>query len=112
VIKDRRLAAKEKRVEETYGLTPEKYDALYAAQGGRCFICQRATGTGKVRLSVDHDHSCCPDSKSCGACVRGLLCRPCNRDVLGHLRDEVAAFKRAIDYLSDPPAKRVLQWKS
>ncbi|MGH7867573.1 MAG: endonuclease domain-containing protein, partial [Candidatus Dormibacteraceae bacterium] len=36
------------------------------------------------------------------------LCKPCNRDVLGHLRDDPAALQRAIDYLTNPPARAVL----
>jgi hypothetical protein len=111
VIKDRRLAAKEKRVEETYGITPEQYDALYWAQDMQCYICQRATGTGRKRLSVDHDHACCNGPISCGRCVRGLLCSPCNK-LLGHLRDQLDAAWRITDYLTNPPAKQVLQWKS
>jgi hypothetical protein len=35
-------------------------------------------------LHVDHDHNCCPyeegkrDGKTCGKCVRGILCKRCN----------------------------------
>lgn len=83
----------------TYGITAEEYDAIYQAQGGKCAICQRATGASK-RLSVDHDHKTGE--------VRGLCCTPCNRDVLGHLRDEVEAFRRCIRYLTDPPARAVI----
>lgn len=65
-----------------YNLTAEAYDALLAAQGGVCAICgqcETATRLGRVLpLSVDHDHACCPSSRSCGRCVRGLLCRSCN----------------------------------
>lgn len=85
-------------VAKTYGLSGEQYDRLYEEQGGRCYICQRANGRSK-RLAVDHDHAT-------GA-VRGLLCKMCNRDVLGHLRDSTDALKRAIDYLENPPAVRL-----
>ena len=98
--------AHQKRVGETFGLKPGQYAQLLAAQGGVCYICHRKPVS--KRLACDHDHSCCPGPTSCGKCVRGLLCRACNRDVLGHLRDDVEALRRAIAYLEDPPAKRVL----
>jgi hypothetical protein len=50
------------------------YDALLAKQGGTCAIC----GKQARRLVVDHDHGCCRGSKTCGSCVRGLLCFSCN----------------------------------
>jgi hypothetical protein len=68
-------------------------------QGGRCYICRRATGARK-RLAVDHDHTTGE--------VRGLLCSTCNFKVIGHLREEVAAFERCIEYLTNPPARQVL----
>lgn len=100
------MAAHGRWILQTYGITSEQYWALYGAQGGLCAICQRArgkgpdgTGRGKM-LSVDHDHKTGE--------VRGLLCGPCNRDVLGHLRDDPAALRRAADYVENPPARRVL----
>jgi len=108
VLADRRAKARAAHVEKTYSISEEQYQAIYKAQGGRCFICQRATGTGRKRLSVDHSHACCPGPVSCGTCVRGLLCKSCNRDVLGHARDEIEFFERAIEYLKNPPAKSVL----
>ena len=102
-----RKTAHGKYVLATYGITEDQYWAIYEVQGGRCYGCRRASGRSK-RLAVDHDHACCPELPACGKCVRGLLCAHCNRDVLGHLRDEIAAFYRFIEYLTDPPARRVL----
>lgn len=91
---------------KTYGLTIEEYWAIYEAQGGVCYICRRAKGRGPdgsgrgKRLAVDHDHKTGE--------VRGLLCGPCNKGVLGHLRDSVEALSRAVAYVTDPPARSVL----
>lgn len=98
----RKTAARDKRIEDTYGLTPADYEAILAYQEGTCAICQRASGKTR-RLSVDHDHSCCKGTTSKGCCVRGLLCRPCNR-LLGHLRDDPKALIRAADYLTNWPS--------
>lgn len=97
--------AKETRIERVYSITPEEYDALYAAQGGRCAICQRSTGKAR-RLAVDHDHACCNGPVSCGLCVRGLLCKFCNSYLIG--RYGIQALLRAARYLLDPPAPKVL----
>lgn len=86
-------------IEATYGITEDQYADILAVQDGRCYICQRATGARR-RLAVDHDHV--------SGEVRGLLCKPCNRDVLGHLRDSTDALFRAIEYLINPPARKVL----
>jgi hypothetical protein len=96
-------------VQKTYGLGEHDYSHLYEAQNGVCFICQRANGATR-KLSVDHDHKCCSGPVSCGACVRGLLCRPCN-DLLGHCRDDWRMLARAIRYLQDPPAPAILAAK-
>lgn len=109
--RDRRLKSKIRHVENTYGLTAEQYDALYAFQGGRCALCQVATGAGKKRLAVDHDHHQAmldghnPD-KGCPKCVRGLVCSVCN-DVLAHARSMPAYFARGAAYLEVWPMKRL-----
>lgn len=84
----------ERRVQRVYGLKPGQYGEIYLHQGGKCAICQRATGESR-RLSVDHDHG--------SGFTRGLLCRPCN-DVLGLARDDPQFFYRAAAYLMHPPA--------
>lgn len=76
-----------------YGVTIEQY-ALALAAG--CEIC----GDIVDKLHVDHDHTCCPAERyrTCGDCVRGFLCGPCNR-ALGMLRDDPAIIRKAIAYL-------------
>lgn len=96
---ERRSRSHAKRIEEVYGITAEEYAAIYDFQGGRCFICQRATGARK-KLSVDHCHAT--------GYTRGLLCLPCNRNILGHARDDIAFFERCIEYLKNPPAEAVI----
>ena len=80
-----------------FGITLAEYEALLQKQGGRCAIC--GTKPNGERLAVDHDHACCPGKRSCGKCVRGLLCGHCNRG-LGHFNDREALLARALAYLS------------
>ncbi len=85
------------RLVRSYGITVEQFDALLGEQGGGCAICQRPPRT--VNLHVDHDHACCPTrKKSCGKCVRGLLCEDCNR-AIGMLNDDPDILMRAVGYL-------------
>lgn len=95
-------AAWEKRMIATYGINAEEYRLILAYQQGKCYICQRSTGARK-RLSVDHDHVT--------GHVRGLLCGPCNRDVVGHLRDDPEAFYRGYKYLLEPPAIKMIGYR-
>lgn len=79
-----------------YSLMPEQFAALLVAQDGRCAVC-RAPGD----LHVDHDHGCCPESlRSCGKCVRGLLCSNCNNG-LGRFGDDPDRLDKAAAYLRD-----------
>jgi hypothetical protein len=110
VTAQRALARRLSYVAVQYNLTPEQYQALLDAcprhpKTGKpvCMGCQR-----NQPRCVDHDHRCCPGKVSCGKCVRGLLCNPCNKGVLGHLRDDVEALYRLADYVNNPPAQAVL----
>lgn len=105
--KTRATADRDRHIRNTYGIEPSDYEALYEAQDGKCYVCRRATGKSKS-LAVDHDHSCCPGRKSCGKCIRALLCSPCNVRVLGHLRDDVDALRRAIEVIERHPAQSIL----
>ena len=89
---------------EKYGVTPIEYRALYRAQGGRCFICRRATGASK-RLGVDHNHM--TGDVRVLLCTGSLNANTCNRLIAIYNRDSLL---RAVEVLSDPPpAQRVLQ---
>ncbi len=89
-------------IRREYGLTREEYLALYRAQGGRCYVCRRATGKTR-RLGVDHDHLTGE--------VRGLVCtgsltaKTCNRLIAIFTR---AQLLRAVAMLSDPPPARAV----
>jgi len=80
-----------------YNFTMEKYSILEKSQNGVCKICGEAEKY-KKRLSIDHDHSCCPGYGSCGKCIRGLLCSNCNR-ILGQVNDDKVLLQKMIDYL-------------
>ena len=79
-----------------FGIDKEMYEQLLAAQGGVCAICGDPPN-GRL-LSIDHDHSCCPSGKTCGACVRGILCHACNTGV-GQFKDDPQRLEKAIAYL-------------
>lgn len=106
----RREASRKANLKARHRMTVEQYDELLAFQGGVCYLCRRAKGL-KRSLAVDHDHALAreacdhPDDESCQNCWRGLLCSRCN-NFLGHARDDVMYFWRALDYLKKSPARR------
>lgn len=74
-------------------LTEGAYEALMAEHDGLCHVCLAAPA-----VVIDHDHACCPRESSCGECVRGVLCHPCNKG-LGFFRDDLRRLRAAVDYL-------------
>lgn len=93
-----RLISRYSHIKATYNLSREQYDELFLAQGESCAICDSTVSSG-LGWHVDHDHSCCSGTKSCGKCVRGILCHHCNM-VLGHAKDSESILRRASDYLA------------
>lgn len=84
-----------------YGLSIEDYNAMLAAQEGRCAVCRLAGLTekpdlcaaeGKKGLCVDHDHTTNR--------VRGLLCWRHNF-AIGHCHDSIIELQAVIDYLKN-----------
>lgn len=61
------------RAAAEHGTTIKALLAMTGFETPRCCACGSTE-----RLHIDHDHRCCPSMKSCGNCVRGWLCSPCN----------------------------------
>lgn len=91
--------AKDNQLRIKFGLSQEKYDQMLEAQNGVCFLCEGVNENGRA-LAVDHDHSCCPGLKSCGNCVRWLLCSSCNFG-LGNFNDDPKLLRKAAEALED-----------
>lgn len=85
-------------VHRTYNITQDRYEQMLSDQGGTCAACPTTPEDLGCSLFIDHDHSCCPGARSCGQCVRGLLCNACN-STLGYAKDDVERLSRLIDYL-------------
>jgi len=82
-----------------YGITKPDFEALVASQDSRCAICKGKFWDEVSSPHIDHDHTCCNEQmRSCGKCIRGLLCRGCNQ-VLGCAKDDIETLKAAIKYL-------------
>lgn len=74
-----------------YGLSTERITAMLA---GGC--AAKDIGDCAGELQIDHNHQCCDEPrKSCGKCVRGVLCRKHNT-ALGHIELDPAFTAWAI----------------
>jgi len=79
--------AKERLRKHHYGMEYGEYDKMFAAQSGKCYLCNR-----KTKLEVDHCHKT--------GCVRKLLCRRCNLFV-GWIESNMNLLDSAIRYIND-----------
>lgn len=85
----------------SYGLTQEQFDQLVEAQAHACGMCHEPFEERQL-IHVDHDHECCRGkNRSCGECIRGLLCHTCNI-ALGHIERRYAMARA---YLDSPPVR-------
>jgi hypothetical protein len=67
--RDRNYSPEQKRrwsLATRYGITPQRFDEMLAAQHGLCAIC----GKEPARACIDHDHAT--------GRVRAILCHRCN----------------------------------
>jgi hypothetical protein len=81
----------------SHGLLPSEKSAALKRIGWKCEVCAEPF-VDIADAKVDHDHACCPGKQSCGQCIRGFLCGPCN-SALGHARDSPATLRALADYL-------------
>ncbi len=85
-------------IKSRYGMTRAQFEQRLTEQGSACAVC-RAEFTPDSPAQVDHDHSCCDLKKrSCGGCIRGLVCRTCNLG-LSYFRDSPTLLRDAAAYL-------------
>lgn len=82
------------KLRRIYGIEPEDYYNLLAAQGGGCAICGTKMPKNKRTevFSIDHCHQT--------GVVRGLLCTPCNRG-LGLFEDDSDRLRLAANYIEN-----------
>jgi Autographiviridae endonuclease VII len=114
LVRSRARAARRRRnpddlrneqLKAAFNITLAEYNELLNSQGGGCAICGRQECKTGRNLAVDHDHSCCPETgrgkrKSCGKCIRGLLCADCNLALGGFADDPDLLMDAAVYVLS------------
>lgn len=82
-----------------HGLSIRDYVNLLVLQDFLCALCKKDPEHYN-RLSIDHDHLCCPGAHGCKDCVRGLICLGCNA-LLGHLETKanlIAEYEKSYKY--------------
>lgn len=84
----------------SYKITLDDYNKMLEEQNGMCALpsCETTKESSGKYLHVDHDHNCCPGKKSCGKCVRALLCSVHN-SMLGFGHDSPQELREGADYL-------------
>jgi hypothetical protein len=101
---------RENHLIRTYKITTEQYKEM--AKNG-CEICGKKELDHK-KLHVDHDWNCCPVPKrngksygyykTCGQCLRGVLCDRCNGNVglyeKDKMRDDYPDLQKIIIYIA------------
>jgi len=92
-VREARISSWGSHLRKRFGLSVEGWHAMLIEQSGRCAVCE----VPMTEPHVDHDHACCDGFKTCGKCVRGLLCNDCN--VRLHAGIDLHWMLQAIAYL-------------
>jgi hypothetical protein len=89
-----------------YNIDIPTYLALGEAQGWLCKCCASPISAYSDGTAVDHDHKCCKwfdengkQLRTCGRCIRGLLCTRCNL-LEGQLTSDPERVRQLIQYLT------------
>lgn len=82
-----------------HSITGDQFREMLDAQDSRCYLCTEPLNPDVARgIHVDHDHTCCRGSRSCGKCIRGLACHGCNTGI-GAFGDDPERMRRVADNL-------------
>ncbi len=91
-------------LKKRYKITLEDFDRLFENQGRKCAACGSTDSGEKPPRTwhIDHDHACCPNRRggTCGKCIRGILCRPCNM-AAGNAEDSIERLRGIASYLEN-----------
>jgi hypothetical protein len=94
------------RVKYLYG-SADLWEQLFRQQEGCCRYCREPLDLGTKRaIHIDHDHNCCRGVRSCGDCVRGLVCEKCNKGI-GYFGDDPERMRRVAAELESANAEAV-----
>ena len=96
-------AAHRKQRLAVYAITPHEYELLLVEQNGACGACHQPR---RYNLHVEHDHRV-ERERGTRESIRGLACARCN-SVLRKVRDDPEVLRGLIEFLENPPARRVL----
>jgi hypothetical protein len=88
-----------------FNLTKEQFEKM--SKNG-CMICNDVP---ERNLHVDHDHACCEsNSRTCGKCVRGVVCNKCNTLIAhyekGTIRIDNPLYDKVAKYLAKHDKKK------
>ena len=83
------------QLKRCYQLSINDIELKIQKQNNQCAICEKEFISSP---HIDHDHGCCPGRTTCGKCIRGLLCKACNRG-LGMFSDKEVLLEKALAYL-------------
>lgn len=79
---------------------PRAIVRTYFISQGKCAVCNKTEQENGRSLAIDHAHSCCPRTPTCGFCNRQLLCTFHNV-LAGHVEDKWDEILKVQEYLED-----------